>query len=107
MADLHIHDPTIKYFRGDYFVRPIDALRVEATDGELTARSVAPRGALGRSRASSHATDRHLRAPRYLVSSQRLDRQWLERHRTGQARRRIESRELTDQLAGPAEVGRP
>ena len=48
MADLHIHDPTIKYFRGDYLVRPIDAPRVEATDDELTARSVAPGGSLGR-----------------------------------------------------------
>ena len=48
IADPHIHDPTIKYFRGDYLVRPIDAPRVEATDDELTARSVAPGGSLGR-----------------------------------------------------------
>jgi hypothetical protein len=44
--------PDHRILAGDYLVRPIDSLRVEATDGELTARSVAPGGALGRDRPS-------------------------------------------------------
>jgi hypothetical protein len=48
MADLQIPDPTTEHSRGDYLVLgPVDA-----TDGELTARSVAPGGSLGRDRRS-------------------------------------------------------
>jgi putative ABC transport system ATP-binding protein len=35
MADLRIEDLTIEYSQGDYLVRPIDSLNVEAADGEL------------------------------------------------------------------------
>jgi putative ABC transport system ATP-binding protein len=35
MAGLHIQDLTIEYSQGDYVVRPIDSLEVEAADGEL------------------------------------------------------------------------
>jgi putative ABC transport system ATP-binding protein len=35
MAGLQIHDLTIEYSQGDYVVRPIDSLDVEAGDGEL------------------------------------------------------------------------
>jgi putative ABC transport system ATP-binding protein len=35
MADLRIHDLTIEFSQGDYVVRPIESLDVEAADGEL------------------------------------------------------------------------
>jgi putative ABC transport system ATP-binding protein len=35
MVDLRIHDLTIEYTQGDYLVRPIDSLEIEAADGEL------------------------------------------------------------------------
>jgi hypothetical protein len=39
MADLHIHDPTIDDAQGDYLVRAIDSLRLEAAGGEPPALS--------------------------------------------------------------------
>jgi putative ABC transport system ATP-binding protein len=35
MVDLRIHDLTIEFSQGDYLVRPIDSLEIEAADGEM------------------------------------------------------------------------
>jgi hypothetical protein len=42
MADLHIHDPTIDDAQGDYLVRAIDSLRLEAAGGEPPSGSGTP-----------------------------------------------------------------